>query len=159
MVINNSAPSPKRLPPKVYYTSEGEYRAHFEQVYCQGPIITFDGIPVRFRKDDFDHCMFESSKRNNIKDTFAKERSERIDWIKETLINPEAELYQSWDKAKKCHDPNGRIAIVYEDFAVVIRLYKDNTGELKARFVTAFYADNSINKIRGNPKWDKTKCR
>jgi len=52
-------------PPLLSYQTIGEYRAHFERVYCQGPIVTFDGIAVRFRKEDFDHAFFESK---NAKD-------------------------------------------------------------------------------------------
>jgi len=140
-------------PAKVNYATEAEYRQHFERVYCNGAIITFDGIAVRFRKDDFDHCMYESSMRNDVKDLFSKERSERIDWIKATLENPAAELYQGWDKKRKRHNPNSRVAVVYEEFVVVIQLKTAADGSRSARFVTAYLADNSIAKIRGGPKW------
>lgn len=140
-------------PPKVNYASEAEYRQHFERLYCNGPITTSDGIPVRFRKGDFDHCMFESSKRNDIKDTFSKERSERIDWIKATLENPAAELYQGWDKRSKRYDSSSRVAVVHEEFVVVIRIKTAANGTKSGQFVTAYLADNSIGKIKGSPKW------
>lgn len=140
-------------PPKVYYQTDAEYRAHFENVYCLRPIKTFDNIAVFFRKTDFDHCMFECSSRNGVKDRFSTERSERIDWIRETLVCPHADLYQGWDKKKKRCDPDSRVAVAYEEFAVVIRIRRKGTGLLSAQFVTAFLADNSIQKIRGMPRW------
>ena len=59
----------------VQYGTEAEYRRHFEQVYCKEPIKTFDGITVRFHKSMFDHCFFESSRRDTNKDTFSCLRS------------------------------------------------------------------------------------
>ena len=140
-------------PARVVYASEDEYRERFRRVYCQGPIKTFDGIEVRFRREDFDHCMFESSRRDGSKDRFSKDRSERIDWIKATLENPDAELYQGWDKRRKRCDPDSRVAVVYEEFVVVIRVKRAADGTRTARFLTAYLADNSIGKIRGMPKW------
>lgn len=140
-------------PPKVTYATESDYRSHFHRVYCQAPIMTFDGIPVRFRRNDFDHCMFESSRRDGTKDRFSKERSERIDWIKATLESPDAELYQGWDKQRKRCDPDSRVAVVYEEFVVVIRVKQAADGTRRASFVTAYLADASIGKIRSMPKW------
>jgi hypothetical protein len=77
----------------IFFASEAECRAHFERIYCQGPITTFDVIMVRFRKKHFEHCFFESSGRNGIKDTFSPPRAERIDWIKAALEDPMSELY------------------------------------------------------------------
>jgi hypothetical protein len=141
------------FPPKVIYATEGEYRQHFERIYCGGPVLTADGIPVHFRKQHFDHCMYESSHRNNIKDVFSKDRSERINWIKDTLENPDSELYVGWDKTKKRYDSASRVAVVYEEFVVVIRITTAANGTRKGQFVTAYLADNSIGKIRANPKW------
>ena len=141
------------VPPKVIYPAVAEYRQHFERVYCNGTILTFDGIAVRFRKEDFDHCMFESSKRDKVKDQFSKERSERIDWIKATLENPEAELYQGWDGKQKCYLPDRRVSVVYEEFVVVIQLVGHPHGPRKAIFITAYLADNNIDRIKRGPKW------
>jgi len=142
------------MPPKlVTYTTEQEYKTHFERVYCQGVIYTFDSIRVRFKKSDFKHCMYESSNRNGTKDIFSKLRSERIDWIKATLENPNADLYEGWDKKNKRYDASRRVAIVYQDYAVVIKISTKNHNQ--ATFVTAYVADNSISKIRKSPKWKK----
>ena len=143
------------VPPKVCYATEQEYRTHFEQVYCQGPLVTFDGIPVRFRKSDFDHCMFESSQRNRVKDTFSRERAERMDWIKAALIDASADLRQGWDNKKRRVDPNRRVAIAHEDFTVIIQVRKRKTGDYAADFVTAYVASDSISKIRNKPGWAK----
>jgi len=141
------------LPPLVLYATVNEYRQHFERVYCRGPIVTFDGIPVHFKKADFDHCMYESSKRDSNKDRFSTRRSERVDWIRETLTNPKADLYQGWDRRKKQCDPRARVAVVYEEFVVVIRIYSGPSSGKRARFLTAYPAQDSIDKIRGMPKW------
>ena len=72
-------------PPLVKYDKPGEYKRHFEKVYCRNPVETFDGIRVRFRKDDFEHCFYESSRRNRVKDRFSWKRAKRIEWIKTAL--------------------------------------------------------------------------
>lgn len=141
------------LPALVHYRTIQQYRAHFERVYCQGPIATFDGIPVYFRKTNFDHCMFESSKRDGTKDEFSTTRSRRIDWIRATLTNPKATLYQGWDSRKKRCDPSRRVAVVYEDFVVIIRVRMRKDGSRVADFLTAYQADVSIARIRAMPVW------
>ncbi len=115
--------------------------------------MTFDGIPVRFRESDFDHCMFESSKRNGVKETFSRKRAERIDWIKATLADPSADLRQGWDKRRKRIAPERRVAIAYEEFAVIIAISKPKRGGYIADFVTGFLAENNILKIKAMPRW------
>lgn len=139
------------LPPLLKLSSQEEYRAHFEATFCHTivSIVTFDNIKVRFRKNQFDHCMFESTARNGVKDQFSQDRATRMDWIKATLQNPAAELYQGWDKEKKRYDGSRRVAVVYEDFVVIIRM----TSDTEAAFVTAYLATSSISKIKKGPKW------
>jgi hypothetical protein len=135
------------LPPLVQYRTEQEYRQHFEWVYCRGPIETFDGIQVRFRKGMFDHCFFESIHAKD--DTFSKRRAERIDWIKAVLQDANAELREGWDNKKKRPAKDRRVAVVVNSYVVIIRI-----RGTKADFVTAFVATgNSIRKIRTNPLW------
>jgi len=138
-------------PPLVYYRTIDEYRSHFERVYCKGPITTFDGIAVRFRKNRFDHDFYESSQRNQKKDIFSIQRAERIDWIKVALKDSNAELHVGWDRKKKQYDHSHRIALVSGDYIVVIRLVSNQ----KAQFVTAYVADSpsTLAKIKGSPKW------
>lgn len=144
-------------PPLVRYPSEDEYRRHFEHVYCREPIVTFDGIKVRFRKDQFKHSFYESSRRNAIKDQFSVPRAERIDWIKAALEDPASERYVGWDNRKKRYDKKRRVAIVMGNYVVIIRLKNASS----AFFVTAFVADtlttptphSTIDQIRKGPKW------
>ena len=136
----------------IQYQTVDEYRKHYEKIYCRQPVTTFDGIVVRFRKNRFSHCFFESSRRNKVKDKFSIQRAERIDWIKTALEDPEAELYVGWDGKKKQCDKRRRVSLVAEDYVVVIRL----SGIKKAQFVTAYVADSlsTLQKIKGSPKWD-----
>lgn len=135
------------LPPLVQYHTEQEYRQHFERIYCRQPIKTFDGIMVRFRKGMFDHCFFESIHAKD--DTFSQRRAERIDWIKSVLQDANAELREGWDNKKKCPAKDRRVAVVVNNYVVIIRI-----RGVKADFVTAFVVTgNSIRKIRTNPLW------
>lgn len=144
--------------PFVDYDTPEKYRAHFQRVYCSGPITTFDGIEVRFRLARFRHDFYESSQRNQIKDRFSTERARRIDWIEKVLQDPSAELYQGWDKKRKRYDGQSRVALVVDGYVVVIRL----TAHDKAVFVTAYVAGkkptgnqrkSTMDKIRSGPKW------
>lgn len=138
-------------PSLLHYGSIKEYRSHYEGVYCRGPILTFDGIQVRFRKERFDHCFFESTLRNEKKDKFSNIRAERMDWIKTALQDASAELHIGWDRHRKGYDNKGRVTLVVQDYVVVIRL----TGKLRADFVTAYIADspNTIKRIKNSPPW------
>ena len=142
-------------PRKVRYKTEDEYRGHFKRAYCRGPVVTFDGIPVWFRPADFDHCMYESTRRDGVKDRLSQARVERIDWIAATLTNPKAELYFGWNRKLRRVDAGRRVAVVFGEYVVVIDLHKKADASFSGRFVTAFLADNSIAKIRSMPKWVK----
>jgi hypothetical protein len=135
----------------VKYGTEAEYRQHFEKVYCQGSLNTADGISVRFRKEKFEHCFFESSKRDGNKDTFSQLRAERVDWIKETLADGTADLKAGWDSKKKCYDHTRRVSLVKGNYVVVIAL----TGKKSADFVTAYVMDTpaSLTKLTAAPAW------
>jgi hypothetical protein len=37
-------------PAALNFSTIEEYRQHYEEEYCQNPVITFDGIPVYFKK-------------------------------------------------------------------------------------------------------------
>lgn len=144
-------------PPLLELPGEAEYRAHFEATYCRGPIRAFDGIEVRFRKRDFDHCCFESSRRDGAKDAFSQPRAKRLDWIKAALQDPSSECYQGWDKKRKRYDGSRRVTVVMGNYVVVIAL----EGNGRADFVTAFLADtpaapgrpSTVDMIRRGPKW------
>ena len=131
--------------------TEAQYRALYNQTYCNtaAPIITHDGITVKFPTQRFDHAFFESSNRNGVKDAFSVNRSQRILWIKQTLEDPTSDLRHGWDSKKKRYIKNSRVAIVQGDYVVIINM-KDAKN---AVFITAYVADNSIGKIQGSPKW------
>ena len=146
-------------PPLVSYKSEMEYREHYERVYCRYGIVTFDGITVRFRKSQFRHAFYESSRRDGKKDKFSNNRAARIDWIKAALEDSESERYQGWDRERGRYSNSRRVAIVMENYVVIIDLTSPTTGE----FVTAF-ADRgirapgrprTIDQIRQAPIWEQ----
>lgn len=135
-------------PPLVHYQSKEEYRTHFHDKYCRNPIRTHDGIEVRFRKQQFDHCFAESIK--NKDDTFSEDRATRIDWIEAALKDPQAEHRVGWDNSKKCLAHNRRVAIVVQNYVVIIRIKPKGDAE----FVTAYVATNgTIGRIRRGPLW------
>jgi hypothetical protein len=137
-------------PALVVYAEESEYQHHFERMYCRGPVVTFDGIPIRFQKRNFPHAFFESNRKKD--DTFSRKRAERIDWIKAALQDPESERYIGWDNKKKRHDGSRRVTVVMGNYVVVIGLNKQRN---KGRFITAYVADSgrTIGKIRSGPQW------
>lgn len=146
------------LPPLVHYATVAEYRSHYERVYCRGNIHTFDGIRVYFSAGKFGHMFYESTARDGRKDVFSPVRAQRIDWIKATLEHPEAALFEGWDKTTRQYDATRRVAVVYEDFVVVIAMGLKQDGSLKANFVTCYQVDNSIGKIRSSPAWSRAAC-
>lgn len=146
------------LPPLVSYTTVAEYRAYYERVYCRGSIQTFDGIRVFFGAGKFGHMFYESTARDGRKDVFSPVRAQRIDWIKSTLEHPHADLFEGWDKGARLYDATRRVAVVYEDFVVVVAMGLKLDGSLKANFVTCYQADNSIGKIRTSPIWARAAC-
>lgn len=118
-------------------------------------VKSFDGIPVFFDENRFSHAFFESSNRDGRKDQFSSTRSMRIDWIKETLENPNALTLKGWDKAKKKYTTGTRVNIVFGDFVVIISIRITRKGTLKGKFITCYVADNSIGKILKSPRWTK----
>jgi hypothetical protein len=146
------------LPPLVHYETVAEYRAHYENIYCRGVITTFDGVRVYFPAAKFGHAFYESSSRDGDKNVFSPVRAQRIDWIRATLEHAGASLYQGWDKKSRRYDGTRRVAVVYEDFVVVVALSLKRDNTLKANFVTCYQADNSIDKIRSSLVWSREVC-
>lgn len=127
-----------------------EYRSIFDETYCKVPITTFDGISVKFYSNMFDHAFYESdNKKERDKSLFSYNRAEKIMWIKETLEDPTAILKQGWIKKTKKYSNSRRVAIVKNNYVVVIVLY----GVRRARFITAYEAYDSIDKILKSPDW------
>ncbi|OIQ80394.1 hypothetical protein GALL_378520 [mine drainage metagenome] len=75
-----------------------------------------------------------------------------------TLEHPTAALFEGWDKTSRQYDATRRLAVVYEDFVVVVAMGLKQDGSLKANFVTCYQADNSIAKIRSSPVWSRAAC-
>lgn len=142
---------PADLPELVRYSEESEYREHFERIYCQGPIETSDSLLVRFRKDDFEHCFFESSDRRGNKDTFSLIRAERIDWISYALQSGSCAWKAGWDHNRRRYDHDRRVTILIGEYVVVISLISPE----RAQFVTAFVADSASTreKLQSAPEW------
>ena len=131
---------------------EQEYRDIFDETYCKSPIITFDGISVKFFSNMFDHAFHESAdKRQGDKSLFSYNRAEKIMWIKETLEDPTAILKQGWMRGTKSYTSSRRVAIVKNNYVVILRFI--DSSKKVAKFVTAYEAYDSIDKSMNSPDW------
>lgn len=72
-------------------------------------------------------------------------------WIKDVLADPDAEMFDGYESKTRKYNPNKRISVVKGNYVVVIEMQKSG----HATFITAYVADNSIEKIRQSPKWRK----
>ena len=141
------------------YTEE-ELRRIWAEEYCRKVIKTHDGIRVHFYDSNFDHAFYESSVRNGSsnkpksKDIFSPRRAARMMWIKDVLADKEAKMYVGYDSKIKGYTRSKRVSVVKGDYVVVIQLYKED----QARFITAYVADNSIDKIKSGPEWTPEKA-
>jgi hypothetical protein len=138
------------LPPLLKLPGRNPYWGHFKKRYLSGPLITFDGIEVRFYAHNFGHAFCtESTRGSGRKDSFDWDRAERMDWIAGVLRDGTVEVYRRVM-------PDGRvrrIALVpAERYAVVIAVEKNLR---RAHFVTAYVVNSTsaLNKMRSNPKW------
>ena len=135
--------------------SEEELRELWRQEYCRQEVFTHDGIRVKFYDSNFDHAFYESSDRRQSankakhKDILSPVRLSRMLWIKDTLADPNADMYDGYESKTRKYNPNKRISVVKGNYVVVIELQKGG----HATFITAYVADNSIDKIKLSPKW------
>ena len=74
-------------------------------------------------------------------------------WIKKVLADKEAKMYVGYDSNVKSYTHSKRVSVVKGNYVVVIQLYKED----QARFITAYVADNSIEKIINGPEWIQEK--
>ncbi len=146
------------MPPLLELPDQAAYRAHYERTLCRGGIVTHDGIPVFFRKSEFDHAFFESSDRRGANDVFSQDRAMRMDWIPVALADPNVPCFQGWNRKRRRYDPTRRVAVVIDDFVIVIGIRQARGGVMKANFITCYCADNSIGKIRKSPRWTLQEC-
>jgi len=132
--------------------SEEDLRKIWRVEYCEQDIFTFDKVQVKFYEDMFDHAFFESSNRlEKDKSVLSLNRLEKIHWIKETLQDKDAILKKGWDTKNKVYFKDRRVAIVKENYIVIIRF----TGLLKAKFITA-YEKNDVENILKSPDFERT---
>lgn len=143
------------LPPLRKFKSEAECRKYYEETYCKNPVTTFDNIKVYFYKEKFDDAFFESSNhKERDKSIFSIKRSERIDWIKNTLEDPKAKLFCGWDRDKKKPRKDRRVAIVTpQNYVVIITIL----SEERAKFITAYPIEGlrTLLMISSSEKWLK----
>ncbi len=132
--------------------NELDYKEYYILNYCKQKIFTYSGIEVKFYEDQFEHAFFESKQyKKRDKSIFSWERAKRMDWIKNVLLDSNAELYVGWDRDKKKYNENRRVSIISEDNYVVILNIINNK---KAKFITAYNASiSNARKIRSAPKW------
>ena len=141
---------------KAHRMTEAELRQLWSDEYCDPmkPIETFDGIQVRFYSEMFDHAFFESrDRKKKDKSELSYPRCERLLWIKETLQDATAILKEGWLKEVKRYDKLRRVAIVKDDYVVIIAIFKPYI----ARFITAYTVDNENNleRILASPDWKR----
>ncbi|TKJ42757.1 hypothetical protein CEE36_06645 [candidate division TA06 bacterium B3_TA06] len=126
----------KEYPPLVYYRGIDEYRNHYIHKYCNRKIYTFFGMRVFFPRGSFEHLFYESSKKlPDHKDTFARDRAERIDWIAAALQDRDAEIFQGWDRVKKRIDPTRLVFVVQSNYIVVVKKEDWDTGVIRTAFL------------------------
>ncbi len=131
---------------------EAEMREIWKNEYCKKPIETFDGVLVRFYEDMFDHCFFESANRiAKDKSILSLNRLEKMLWIKSVLQDKDAVLKKGWDNVEKIYFKDRRVAIVKDNYVVIIRF----TGVLKAKLITAF-EKNDIENILESPDFERS---
>ncbi len=141
---------------KSHKMTEDELRLIWSKEYCEKPIITFDGIAVHFFSRMFDHCFYESdNRRAKDKNILSYNRLEKIYWIKNALTDPDSKLKIGWDSKSKSYNHSKRVAIVKDNYIVVILIYRQNS----ARFITAFEVNDEENlkKILKGPDWPQKK--
>lgn len=143
------------MPPLLQLKDRNAYRQHYVEILCRGCIRTYDGIRVYFKPSTFDHAFFESSDKRGSKDSFSQVRAERMDWIANTLANPNSPCLQGWVRRKGVHDPTRRVTVGLQDFAIVVGLRDGRDSKLKANFITCYVADQSAHLIRKSPKWTR----
>jgi len=147
------------LPPLVKYASWQEYQEHYKKQLCRAKILTSDGIRVHFGEQKFWHAFCERDKKGK-KDKFSFDRASYIDWIRPTLEQSGATLWQGWNKDKQIHEAHRRVSVVYRGFIVVIELTLKQGKNLKANFITAFYdkKGDAVAKIQKAPLWTAEEC-
>jgi len=133
--------------PLVHYPTEAEYREHFKRTYCGSPVVTFDGVEVRFYENQFGHVFFEG----DWKSGFSIERAQRIEWIGEALRDATTLLRVGWDSRTNRPDYKRRVCLAGGNYVVVVQFA---ANQKQAVLVTAFVASpNTVRQIRSSRAW------
>jgi len=139
---------------KPYNMTLDELKNLWEDEYCRKVIYTHDSIRVKFYPDMFEHVFYESNNRKaKDKSILSYMRLEKMLWIKDVLMDETALMFQGWNKDKKKYENNRRVSIVKDDYVVVIWI----KNKYEAKFITAYEADNSKEKIMNSPIWENKK--
>lgn len=146
-------------PSLLEYKTAQEYQEHYKAQFCKQKIVTADGMQVYFSEGRFWHAFCTRDEKGKKTD-FSFERAKYINWIRPTLEQPNAILWQGWNSDKQYYEPDRRVSIVYQGFIVVIQIKMKKDGFLKADFITAFYdkKGNAVAKINNAPIWKKDEC-
>lgn len=145
------------VPSLLFLPTESDYRLYFIENFCnQSPIMTWDGLPVMFYPDMFEHAFYKRASKawKAPKTSLDQDRCERMMWIKDVLSDSTIIPREGYDKDKNVHDRSRRVAFLSkENYLVVIR--DDN---IRWRFVTAFIVDDAATaaKILSSPAWKAT---
>ena len=143
------------IPDYLSLPTEGDYKKYFIENYCNVcPILTWDGLPVMFYPDMFEHAFYKRAQKQwrSQKDQVDLERCKRMPWIKEVLSDSTIVPRQGYDKATGRNDSTRRVALLSKERYVVVIRYTDNN---KWAFVTAYIIDNerTYNKLVSAPRW------
>ena len=139
------------MPALLFLPNEEAYKAHFINTLVGSKIMTFHGVPVKFKCKRFGHAFSESRWDSLI-------RAKRMDWIRLTLEDQDTSWYQGWSGKRKKHESTRSVSVAYENFVVVLHYYLSK-GDLAASFITCYEANRSIQKIRNSPLWDINECQ
>lgn len=142
------------IPNLLILSSEKKYKQFFIDNYCrQSPVFTWDGLPVMFYSDMFEHAFYKRSSKSwkAKKSCVDIDRCQRIPWIKEVLLDSSIVPRQGYDKATGRNDNSRRVTLISKERYVVI-IRSDGT---KWRFVTAYLIDNNdtYKKLMSAPLW------
>jgi hypothetical protein len=129
---------------KVQNLTETDLREKWKEEYCDSlkPIFTFDNILVQFFEDMFEHAFYESyNKKKGDKSILSLNRCQKMLWIKDTLQDTTAILKIGWDKHSKSYIHSRRVALIKNNYIVIIRFLDDRT----AKFLTAYEVNDERN--------------
>lgn len=129
-----------------------DYKQHFRNKVCCGPVTTPQQVKVFFPPSTFEHAFFEAPGRDGVKSSeISPSRAQRMDWIRKGLADPSSQWFAGWDKISKRYVHHRAACVVGGKFVIVVR--RSRSDRLKAEFMTCYWADNSIDKILKSPAW------